>query len=835
MSKKLIEVALPLDDVNAAGAREKSVRHGHPSTLHLWWSRKPLAVARTVIFSQMVDDPSGYVEELRADSAAVEAAWRERVRRGEAGGEPDSAAAAAPESLDGMLVELERERLFGIIRELVKWENTANEAVLERARGEIRRSWRRTCARNAGHPHAGELFNPERLPAFHDPFAGGGALPLEAQRLGLEAHASDLNPVAVLINKAMIEIPPKFAGRPPANPAADAGDDYGGGRWRGAMGLAADVRHYGKWMRDEAERRVGHLYPKVEVTPAMVAERPDLKQYQGRKLTVIAWLWARTVRSPNPAFADVDVPLTSTWMLSTKKGKEAYVEPVVEGRQYQFRIKVGVPANGEAAKLGTSAGKRKAFRCLLSGVPIPYDHIRSEGKAGRMGSRLMAIVAEGDRGRVYLDPANTHEGTARTARPTWKPDCEMPKKHRNFQGPVYGLDNLGDLFTDRQLVALTTFSDLVGEAIERIREDATRAGMSSDPRPLRDGGTGGAAYAEAVALYLGMCVSRQANRSSSISFWNSGGAKVEQVFARQAIPMIWDFCEGNPFSSSSGNFIGQLDYLANATSSFSCASFGLAAQLDARKQEFAKNVVISTDPPYYDNIGYSDLSDFFYIWLRRGLGAVFPELFSTVAAPKTDELIASSYRHGSKEAAELFFVEGMTDTLCLLAKHSHPNSIVTIYYAFKQSEKSKDSSQVRSTGWETFLDAVIRSGFAVTGTWPMRTELTRALKKNIAALASSIVLVCRRRPADAPTVSRREFVSALKSELPPAIADLQRGNIAPVDLAQAAIGPGMSAYTRHALLFGFCCWLSLFLLSGFQQSRPHGWRTIPGHNARKPK
>ncbi len=381
---KLIEVALPLDAINTAAAREKSIRHGHPSTLHLWWARRPLAAARAVIFSQMVDDPSSVPEEF-----------------------PTSAAQTR-----------ERERLFDILRDLVEWENTGNETVLEAARAEIRRSWRRACADNADHPRATELFDPDKLPAFHDPFAGGGTLPLEAQRLGLEAYASDLNPVAVLINKAMIEIPPKFADRPPVNPE-DRASLAGEGVWPGASGLAADVRYYGKWMRDEAEKRIGHLYPKVEVTAAMAAERPDLKPYVGQKLTVIAWLWARTVHSPNPAFADVEVPLASSFVLSSKKGKEAWVEPVIEGKSYRFKVHVGTPP--EEAKRGTSAGKRRAFRCLMSDAPVTYPYLREQGQRVGLGARLMAIVAEGDRGRVYLSSLANHESVADVIEANWRP------------------------------------------------------------------------------------------------------------------------------------------------------------------------------------------------------------------------------------------------------------------------------------------------------------------------------------------------------------------------------------------------------------------------------
>ena len=482
LSRKLIEVALPLDAINKAAAREKSIRHGHPSTLHLWWARRPLAAARAVIFAQMVDDPSEYVDVLLSDAKKKRAAQRvlkKRLAEHEAkrmlsAEQSDDAAFTEPElTLQTVAAQIERERLFEILKELVLWENTTNEEVLERARAEIWQSWRRACAANADHPRAGEIFDRHKLPAFHDPFAGGGTLPLEAQRLGLEAHASDLNPVAVLINKAMIEIPPKFAGKPPVNPAANRNENLIAREWKGAQGLAEDVRYYGRLMRDEAEKRIGYLYPKVEVTPEMVRERPDLNAYEGRKLTVIAWLWARTVKSPNPAFADVDVPLVSTFMLSTKKGKEAYVEPVIEGRGYRFTVKVGVPSDADAAKLGTTAGKRSAFLCLISGVPVTYAHIRSEGKADRMGVRLMAVVADGDRGRIYLNPTAEQESIAREAPAVWKPDMPLPDNPRDFKTPNYGLTTYADLFTPRQLVALTTFSDLVQQARERVQHRAT--------------------------------------------------------------------------------------------------------------------------------------------------------------------------------------------------------------------------------------------------------------------------------------------------------------------------------------------------------------------------
>jgi putative DNA methylase len=762
--KKLIEVALPLDAINKASAREKSIRHGHPSTLHLWWARRPLAAARAVIFAQMVDDPSAHPDLFPTEKAQ----------------------------------EKERQRLFKIIEDLVLWENTTNEKVLQAARDEIWASWRRACAENAGHPRAKELFDRKKLPAFHDPFAGGGALPLEAQRLGLESFASDLNPAAVLINKAMIEIPPKFAGKPPVNPEACKDKRLFAREWKGAQGLAEDVRHYGQWMRDEAEKRIGHLYPKIEVTAEMAKQRPDLKPYVGKKLTVIAWLWARTVRSPNPAFAGVEVPLASTFMLSTKSGEEAYVEPLIEGVGYRFTVKVGKPKDTEGAKNGTKLARGANFRCLMSGTPIEGDYIKAEGQAGRMGARLMAIVAEGERGRVYLAPTPEHEAAARQARPEWKPDVAMPENPRWFSPPLYGLKTYGDLFTPRQLVALTTFSDLVGEAMARVKRDAIAAGLPDDGQPLRDGGTGATAYAEAVGVYLGVGISRLADAQNSLCQWGPAANQTQHLFRRQAVPMVWDYAESSIFSGAAGDLLTSLGSMCRVLDQLGMQAGGFATHADAQNQVLSSGKAVSTDPPYYDNIGYADLSDFFYVWLRHSLRPVFPDLFATLAVPKAEELVATPYRHGSREKAEAFFMGGMTQAMHRLAEQAHPAFPVTIYYAFKQSESESDEGTA-STGWETFLDAVIRAGFAVSGTWPMRTERgARSIGIGTNALASSIVLVCRPRAASAPTATRREFVSALKAELPQALAHLQRGNIAPVDLAQAAIGPGMAVYTRCA-------------------------------------
>lgn len=760
--KKLIEVALPLDAINAASVREKSIRHGHPSTLHLWWARRPLAAARAVIFAQMVDDPSSC---------------------------PDLFPTKEEQ-------ENERARLSGIIEDLVTWENTNNEEVLERARTEIRKSWRRTCADNADHPRAKELFDPDKLPAFHDPFAGGGSLPLEAQRLGLEAYASDLNPVAVLINKAMIEIPPKFAGMPPVNPEARQENRIVTKEWKGAQGLAEDVRYYGKWMRDKAEKRIGHLYPKVEITEEMARDRPDLKKYVGQKLTVIAWIWARTVKSPNPAFAHVDVPLASTFMLSTKKGKEAYIEPVIEGDSYRFTVKVGRAKDPEAAKNGTKLGRGANFHCLLSRTPIEGDYIKAEGKAGCIGARMMAIVAEGERERVYLPPVGEHELVAEQAEPSWRPGGEVPPRLTGGTCVPYGLNEWGDLFTARQLVALNTFSDMIPVVRERVQNDAVSTSIDDEGTSSEANGKGASAYADAVAVYLACALSRQANRLATICIWNRTGEKIEQVFRRQAIPMTWDFAEANVFSGSTGGWTGSSEWVPAVIQGLPASRPGHCSQLDAAQQLMSFRKLVSTDPPYYDNIAYADLSDFFYVWLRSSLRLVLPSLVATVSTPKSEELVAAPHRHGGIGESEVFFVEGMTRAMNNLATQAHPVFPVTVYYAFKQSETNENGSA--STGWETFLDALMCSGFSLTGTWPVRTERDQGIKTGQNVLSSSIVLVCRPRPADAPVATRREFLAALRAELPAALAQLQRSNIAPVDLAQAAIGPGMAVYTRYS-------------------------------------
>lgn len=730
MNKKLIEVALPLEAINAEAAREKSIRHGHPSTLHLWWARRPLAAARAVIWSSLVDDPSAHPELYPTEEAQ----------------------------------NAERQRLFGILEKLVKWENSNSPEVLAAAKAEILRSTNN---------------NP---PALLDPFAGGGAIPLEAQRLGLEAHAHDLNPVAVMINKAMIEIPPRFAGQAPVNPDSRPRLDGTTG-WQGAQGLATDVQYYGEWMKREAFRRIGHLYPKVKVP----------HELGGGEATVIAWIWARTVKCPNPA-CGCEMPLASTFVLSKKKGKEAWVKPITEGNNVHFEVQYSkCPKEYESFKVGRSA----VFKCPCCGEITTDAYVKQHGKGHEMGSQLMAVVGEGKHGRIYLSPDVEQTIAADVPAPESYPSGAMPENPRWFSPPAFGMTDYSDLFTNRQLTALTTFSSLVAEAQAKAEADAVAAGVVNDHIALNAGGSGARAYGEAVGMYLAFLIDKMADYHSTICVWHTTRELVANSMRRQAIQMTWDYAEGNPFSEKSGSFSNMISWVVNVLNQIPAQKAGEVSQFDAQSNCSLRNIMISTDPPYYDNIGYADLSDFFYVWMRQSLKNTYPKLFRTMLVPKAEELIATPYRHeGNMQKAKVFFEDGMLHTCQQIYQYAREDIPVTIYYAYKQSDTDEDS-KTASTGWETMLSAIIRAGFAITGTWPMRTELTTALKGSINALASSIVLVCRKRPADAPQTTRRAFIAELKRELRPALQKLQRSNIAPVDLAQSAIGPGMGVYSRY--------------------------------------
>lgn len=729
--KKLIEVALPLEAINAESAREKSIRHGHPSTLHLWWARRPLATARAVIWSSLVDDPSSHPEKFPTEEAQRQ----------------------------------ERERLFDILTRLVKWENSNDEEILAEAKAEILKS-------TDGNP-----------PALLDPFAGGGAIPLEAQRLGLEAHAHDLNPVAVMINKAMIEIPPKFAGMRPVNPNAERQGSANAG-WKGAAGLAEDVRYYGEWMKQEAYKRIGHLYPKVKVP----------KEQGGGEATVIAWIWARTAKCANPVCNHI-IPLASSYIISNKKGECAWAEPIDEGEKFTFRVHTGakLPPDMPVTKMGRGA----AFVCPACGTVTTDLYIKSQAKSGKIGNQMLAVVAEANRGRIYLSPDEEQISAARIQKPEKYPDGEISENPRWFSPPAFGMRDFSQLFSNRQLNSMSVFSSLIGEAREQIEKDAISQGMVNDHITITQDGNGAKAYAEAVSVYLAFLVDRLADRLSTLCNWDKGYTKINHTYGRQALPMVWDYVEGNPFGSKTGSFSSMIRLITDCLNIMVVGEKGKAVQFEAQNDCGLRNLMISTDPPYYDNIGYAELSDYFYVWMRDSLKEVYPKIFRTMLVPKNEELIAAPYRHnGSGDEAKSFFEDGMYRTCCQINEYSREDIPVTIYYAFKQSDTAGGTTV--STGWETMLSAVIRAGFAITGTWPMRTEMAnRMIANGTNALASSIVLVCRKRPETAMSCTRRDFINALHREMRPALEKLQSANIAPVDLAQSAIGPGIGVFSRY--------------------------------------
>jgi putative DNA methylase len=769
--KKLIEVALPLDAINKESAREKSIRHGHPSTLHLWWAWRPLAARRAVLFSQLVDDPSEYM--------------------------PDEKSA-----------DEERQRLFSLIEELVKWENIKNEEVLDKARLEIARS----VARDLGEPvpvgkEAIREFLATKAPPVLDPFAGGGSIPLEAQRLGLLAYASDLNPVAVLINKALIEIPPKFANIPPVHSPENKEQQLNlmKKEWKGAEGLAEDVRYYGKWMRNEAQKRIGHLYPNYKITKDLLDKRPDLHEQglkSGDELTVIAWLWAHTVKCPNPA-CGAYLPLIKSFSLSAKPDRQAWIKPQIDHRSSPPLVYFEVKTKKEKQNKGTV--NRSGAYCLVCDTPIPFDYIRNEGKKKQMGVVATAVIAESGNGQLYLPIQSIENELLDHAQPLWIPDIEMPYNPFSVRPPLYGFNTYADIFSRRQLTALSTFCDLTKSVWDQIYNDAISSGVENDNLRISADGRGATAYADAISTYLAFAISRSANYWSNLTPW--GGGFIVQTFGRQALPMIWDYAEGNPFSDSTGNWLGAIDWIVRCLSkSIPGIGFGLAIQKNATsKWQGNYNTMISTDPPYYNNVDYADLSDYFYIWLRHSINFIFPQLFSTMLVPKKEELVANPYRfEGSKDLAKDFFEKGLSEVFTSFNGIQHRYYPLTIFYAFKQAESDQndpdiddDVNAIASTGWETMLEGMINAGLLIVGTWPLRTERDQGLKSSMNVLASSIVLVCRPRKVEFKIITRKDFLSLLNREFPSAIRQLQQGFIAPVDLAQAAIGPGMAVFSRY--------------------------------------
>ncbi len=704
--KKLIEVALPLPEINDASAYDKMPGIGpHPKGIHHWWARLPLPTARAVLFASVVDDPSEHPERFPTEEAQ----------------------------------NTERERLFNIIHSMMGKKLHEQPEVYAAAHAEMLKH----CD--------------GKLPAVYDPFAGGGSIPLEANRLGFESHAADLNPVAVLLNKCNLELAPRWTDSPPVNPE-DRKRIGGSDSWRGTHGLAADVRYYGSLVRDRAQKQIGHLYPKARLP----------NEYGRTEANVIAWIWARTVASPDPAAQGKHVPLISTFVLSTKEGAQGWLEPQVDKMAGTYRLVVrnGAPNDRSALGTGTKSGKG-GFRCILTDAPIPFSYIRTEGQAGRLGSIMLAVIAEVRRGRIYLDPTPEQIMAAQQASPRNYPETALPDQALGFRVQNYGITQHWQMFTPRQLEAMVTLSDLVRQVAKDVECDAL--GALGTTKKANE-------YAATITVFLGLALDRCASFNNSLCRWN--GNQTVFLFTRQAISMLWDFSEANIMGERAVCWHTAVDICADAVQTIAPSSIaqGCARQIDAASgANGTEGLLVSTDPPYYDNIGYAALSDVFYIWLRRTLSDLYPELFSTVLVPKLRELTAApELFDGDKDKAKSHFESGFRKTFTALKDKLSASFPLTVYYAFKQDDEASGADEEEdriagvdlTTGWETLLEALNSSGFQITATWPVRALFKwrmRALGSN--ALASYIVLACRPRPSTAPLATRKDVINSLRTDV----------------------------------------------------------------------
>ena len=772
--RKLIEVALPLEAINIAAQAERRAKSGHPSTLHLWWSRKPLPACRAVLFAQLVDDPSSWPKLFVGEEAQ----------------------------------ETERQRLFQVLEDCAVGRRRATvqaEVARSLARGRIADGLAderdRAAMTERTTPASIRAYLRDVAPPAHDPFVGSGTTALAARWIGLRAVVGDINPVAILITRALLQVPSVFSPRPPVlGLAAEPGSKKAKKVPRSNPSMAEDVRRAAEWVREEAGRRIGKHYPRVRIDKPSATSNPTLAPLVGQEVSCLAWLWARTIRSPDPTVGGAHVPLMSTFWLSKTSGREVWLEPVTDSatRTYRIAVRRGSPADPKVIAKGTKAGTGAQFRCVLSGAGIHPDYVRKEAAAGKLGLRMVAAVLDGPDGPIYVEVTPEMERAAAVPAPEWVPKFELVKNSRHMCPWAYGGETYDRLFLPRQLLAMVTVSELVHEVRGVVTAAALKAGFPTDPAGLEEGGRGARAYGDAVAVYLACAVDRFADHWSMLSSWEPSGEGVSHAFTRQALAMNWNVAEVNPFSGRAASFDSLMKWTIQSVPHLDVEPDGRCDELDATTAEAASvPCVICTDPPYGNTVPYGDISDFFYVWLRRALREVYPSLFRTVLVPKEAELIADPFRHGSTQQAERFFTEGMAKALDRLRRSSADGVPIAIFYAFKQAESRAGGRS--ATGWETFLEGVIGAGLGVMGTWPLRTETSNRMRaRNSNALASSIVLVCRPRDAASAATTRGDFRRLLKTELPQALRALQQENIAPVDLAQASIGPGMALFSRFS-------------------------------------
>ena len=730
--KKLIEVALPLEDINRESVKQKTGRPktGYPTTLHKYWAQRSVATARAAIWSSLVDDPSSHPEKF----PTADLQKKERLRR------------------------------FDILRKLILWESTADASLW----AEARKIAEEDCGGS--------------LPPFIDPFAGSGAIPLEALRLGMSAHASDLNPLAVTIQHMLVEWPQKFANKPAVHRR-----NKGGLSASTAFGnLAADVLAYGEDINEKLRGRIGEFYPPV--TDSF-----------GKEIEPGVFMWARTVPCPNPA-CGVLTPLVKDWKLSTRSG--AHIRPVID--RAAKTINFAVQHDGVVPE--PSFNGRKGGACLMCEAPIDFVWIRKQGVAGLINHRLMAIAAGDDYSWAFYQPTSEHESVALTVPDsTWVPRGDIPNNTRDFRTQLYGMATWASLFTPRQMLALTTLQDIIRETEADIDSDAVAAGYVSGGEPLSRGGTGAHAYAQLVRAYIHLTASNLTEWNCSVTRWSPNGPQLSSLFARQAVIMNWNYAEGSLFGKGGANFLQKLRRTVEVIDRTPTTTTGTARQADATRMvwDHDKAPLVVTDPPYYDNISYSELADFFYVWLRESMRDIDPETFATISSPKSEELIMAKNRHGGdEEKAKQFFEDGLTQALHHLRSISDPDLPLSIYYAYNDTDESEDgegNKEIGSSGWETILQSIVDAGLQIVMTYPLRSEAVgRAISTNASALAACILLVCRPRSDKAPVGTRGDFTLGLQGELSQAIERLKDGDLGALDLSQAAIGPGMAVFTRYS-------------------------------------
>lgn len=723
-TKKLIETALPIDEIGRAVQAEKKVRTGRPSALHMWWSRTSQPLARAVIFASLVDDPAEHPEEYPNRKAQ----------------------------------DSERERLEDVLKALL--EATPEKEALEQAEEEIKK-----------------YVDPKAITYF-DPFVGGGSIPIEAQRLGLNACGADLNPVATIISKALTEIPDRFKGRQPIH----GGE---GGQlqlnWEGAEGLAEDIKFYGKLLTNQTYRKLKDLYPKF-------------KEGDGTETDPVAWIWARTIKCPNPSCGG-QIPLAASYDLTTKKGSEAWTEPEIVDGKLAFRIIHSKREKEKTAK----AGRTAVFKCPHCGETTTDAYVREYGKNNSFSNVMMAVVVDKDSKHSYFPATEEQIQAAGVHCNENVPHGELPLNTSNFTPPEYGLTDYADLFTERQKVFLSTVKELL-EAIQLVVEkEAEESGFSTDATPLREGGTGAFAYSQAIITYLAISVSKLLDRGSALTSWDSSaGGKIRNVFSRATMPMIWDFAETNPFSFSSGGLQKTIDAAADAVRTLPTGNSAKIFMRNAIEESGLKDTVLFTELPYYDKAEYANLSDFFYVWLRYFLHDTWPSLFHTVLTPKDEEISTFAYRWGGdKEKAKEVYADQIRKASARMYEASSNDLPGVIVFQYRRNiDPDIDPEKYVPNEWEVLAATLADSGFHIMASWPLgritSVDIRKAENKGI-----PITIVVRKKAANAGQTTRRRFAIALRKEMPQIIEQLQENGVSDFDLRTCAVGRAWGIFTRY--------------------------------------